>query len=208
MKAKILSVAAVKPNVNTLKEAVNVMKKGGLIIYPTETCYGIGTDATNMKSIEKIYKIKGRDPSKPIPILVSDLKMIKKYGFVTKGVESLIKKFMPGPLSLVIKKKRPISDANNESISFRISSHSIASELVKLAKFPVTTTSANISGQLPIYEISKIIEVFADKVDVILDNGNLPETEPSTCVDMTNNSVKMIREGPIPSEVILRELNG
>jgi len=125
MKTKILRVEVMKPEVKVLKKAVNIMKRGGLIIYPTETCYGIGADATNAKSIEKIYEIKSRGHTKPIPVLVSNINMIKKYGVTTKKIEFLVKKFMPGPLSLVIKKKRPISDVNQEGISFRISSHPV-----------------------------------------------------------------------------------
>jgi L-threonylcarbamoyladenylate synthase len=204
MKTRILKV--VKPNVKVLKEVIDVLKNGGLIIYPTETCYGIGTDATNNRSIEKIYEIKGRDPSKPIPILVSSLNMIKKYGEITKKTEFLVNKFMPGPLSIIIKKKRLISDVNKNSVSFRISSHPVASLLVKLLKNPITTTSANLSGESSIYEISKIIENFKDKVDIILDCGDLSRVEPSTCIDMSSDDVKIIREGPIPSGLILKEL--
>jgi len=207
MKAKILRVEVKKPDVKVLKEAVNVMKGGGLIIYPTETCYGIGADATNTESIQKIYEIKGRDPTKPMPILVSGLNMIKKYGLVTKQVEFLVKKFMPGPLSIVIKKERMVSDVNQEGISFRVSSHPVASTLVKLLKRPITTTSANISGRSSIYEIEKIIEIFEEKVDVIVDYGDLPKIKPSTCIDMTDeNNVKIIREGPIPIKSIIDEL--
>ena len=207
MKAKIISVDLVKPDMKILKEAVNIMKRGGLIIYPTETCYGIGADATNIESIKKIYEIKGRDPTKPIPILVSGLNMIKKYGIVTKQIEFLVKKFMPGPLSIVIKKERLVSDVNQEGISFRVSSHPVASTLVKLLKKPITTTSANVSGRSSIYEIEKIIEIFEEKVDMIVDYGDLPKIKPSTCIDMTDeNNMKIIREGPIPGEGILKEL--
>ena len=196
-----------EPDVKLLKEAVYVIKKGGLIIYPTETSYGIGADATNIKTIEKIYEIKGRYPSKPIPILVSSLSMIKKYGIITKKIENLVKKFMPGPLSIVVKKKKPISDVNQEGTSFRISSHPVASLLVKMLKKPMTTTSANISGQPSIYEIKKVVEIFEEKVDMILDCGDLPRVEPSTCVDMAREGVvKIIREGPISSESILKHL--
>jgi L-threonylcarbamoyladenylate synthase len=207
MKAKIISIDSVKPDMKVLKEAVNVMNRGGLIIYPTETCYGIGADATNMGSIEKIYEIKSRDKSKPIPILVSNLEMIKKYGIITKKIEVLANKFMPGPLSIITRKIRPVSDADQEGISFRISSHPVALQLVKLLKKPITTTSANISSQPSIYEIKKVIKTFENKVDMIIDYGNLPRTEPSTCVDMAREgNVKIVREGPISSESIMKEL--
>lgn len=207
MKAKILSVDPVNPDVKVITEAVDTMNKGGLIIYPTETCYGIGADATNAESVEKVYKIKGRGYSKPIPILVSSLKMIKKYGVIKKETESLVNKFMPGPLSIVVNKKTLVSDYNTGSISFRISSHPVAYMLVKMLEKPMTTTSANISGQPSIYEIKKVVEVFENKADVILDCGNLPITKPSTCIDMTNEDhVKIIREGPVPSEMISKEL--
>jgi L-threonylcarbamoyladenylate synthase len=207
MKTKIVSVDSMNPDVKTMTEAVNVMKKGGLVIYPTETCYGIGADATDAESIGKIYEIKGRNRSKPILILVSSLNMIKKYGVITKEVEYLINKFMPGPLSIVVNKKTLVPDSNQESISFRISSHPVASMLVKLLEKPMTTTSANISNQPSIYEIKKVIEIFWNKVNMILDCGDLPKTEPSTCIDMTSeDDVKVIREGPIPIELILEEL--
>jgi len=207
MKTKILRVEVMKPEVKVLKKAIKIMKRGGLIIYPTETCYGIGADATNIESIEKIYEIKGRDPMKPIPILVSNLNMIKKYGLITKQIEFLVKKFMPGPLSIVTKKERLVSDVNQEGISFRVSSHPVASTLVKLLKKPITTTSANVSGRSSIYEIEKIIEIFEGKVDMIIDYGDLSKIKPSTCIDMTDeNNVKIIREGPIPGKSIFKEL--
>ncbi len=169
----------------------------------------MGADATNPKSIKKIYEIKGRGTSKAIPILVSDLNMIKKYGVVTRVVEKLVKNFMPGPLSIVVKKRIPISDSNHDGISFRMSNNPVASSLVKLHKLPVTTTSANISGQPPIYEIKKIIDVFGGKVDLILDGGDLPKNKPSTCIDLTNEkNVKLIREGPVKRESIYKELIG
>jgi L-threonylcarbamoyladenylate synthase len=133
--------------------------------------------------------------------------MIKKYGIITKKIEVLANKFMPGPLSIITRKIRPVSDADQEGISFRISSHPVALQLVKLLKKPITTTSANISSQPSIYEIKKIIETFENKVDMIIDYGDLPRTEPSTCVDMAREgNVKIVREGPISSESIMKEL--
>ncbi len=195
-----------KANKNSIKKASRILKKGGLVVYPTETCYGIGANATNIKAIRRVYKVKKRPCSRPIHIIVSNIRMMEKYGEITKEIRFLVKKFMPGPLSIVTRKKKTIPKVlNPKEITFRIPGNSVALKLVKEAKTPITATSANISGQTPLYKIKDVIKIFENKVEIILDCGNLKRIKPSTFIDMKSKP-KILREGPIKSKTILKEL--
>jgi L-threonylcarbamoyladenylate synthase len=207
VKTKITKIETEKPKKKIIGSAAKIIKKGGLVIYPTETCYGLGANATDNKAVNDVYRIKNRPKKKPIPIIVSDLKTIKKYGRITKKIEFLVKRFMPGPLTIITQKKETIPDVlNRNEIAFRISSHPIAFLLTKTADLPITATSANMSGKVPLYKIRDVIKVFNKKVDMILDCGDLEETKPSTLIDMKNGEPKIIREGPISIDEILKKL--
>lgn len=202
----IIKVNPKKPDLKTIKRAANVVTKGGLVIYPTETCYGLGADATNPKAVKKVYDIKKRPRSKPIHIIVSNLKMMEKYGEVTEEIMCLVKRFMPGPLSVVTRKKRTVPKIlNPKEITFRIPDNLIALKLVQETRVPITATSANISGKPPLYKIKDVITNFDGKVEMILDAGNLKKVPPSTFVDMKSRP-KLIRKGPIKFTKILKEL--
>ena len=206
VKTIIAKVNKNNPDFKIIRKAVKILRKGGLVIYPTETCYGIGADATDVKAIKKIHRVKKRSSSKPIHVIVSSLKIMEKYGEITKEIRFLTKKFMPGPLSIVTRKKKTIPKIlNSKEITFRIPSHHIAFMLVKEAKLPITATSANISNQPPLYKIKDVIKTFENKVEMILDYGDLRKVRPSTFVDMKSEP-KILREGPIKGKVILKEL--
>jgi len=205
-KMKTIIMKGDKPTKKLIEKAIDILKNGGLIVYPTETCYGIGCDALNENAVEKVYRVKKREKKKPLSIIVSSLKMIRKYGKITKEVEYLVKKFMPGPLTIVVEKKRTIPDIlNPKEIAFRISSHPIAQQLVKELDKPITATSANISGSKPIYSSEEIVKIFNGKVDMIIDSGNLPLIQPSTIIRVKKSKIELIREGAIPFDIVLRE---
>jgi len=207
LKTKVARIETKKIDKKIIKHAADIIKTGGLVIYPTETCYGIGGDATNVKVIDNIYEIKRRPRTKPIPIIVSDLRMMNKYGMITDRVRILMKSFMPGPLTIVVRKRKTIPDSlNPKEIAFRISSHPVASVLVKEVKLPITSTSANLYNEPPLYRAEDVIKRFDKKVDMILDYGSLPRINPSTLIDMKTNEPKLIREGPIPIKTIIDEL--
>ena len=200
MKTKIFPI-----NENSIKETVNILKNGGICIYPTETCYGLGCDATNENAIKKLRKIKKMNDEKKISIIVSSLEMIKKYGRVTRRVEKIVNLFMPAPLTLVIRKKKSIPDIlNKDEIAFRIPNNLVALRLVKEFEKPITATSANITTKPSIYTFDKIRKVFEGKVDIILDGGDLPLEPPSTIVDMTKRKPEIIREGSMKATLILK----
>jgi L-threonylcarbamoyladenylate synthase len=205
MKTKIFKINADSLDEKIIEEAVKILKKGGLVVYPTETSYAIGVDATNASAIKKIYKIKNRDENKPIGVILSDINMAKKYGEITQKTEILIKRFMPGPLTIITRKKKKIPDIlSKNEIAFRISGNSVASNLTKRLNLPITATSANKSGQPAIYEIRELIENFKDEVEVVIDSGNLPRNIPSTYLDMVDDKLEIRRTGSISKEEILR----
>ncbi len=175
---------------NEIKKAVNILKKGGIIVYPTETSYGLGCDWINKKACRKIYKIKGRMKVKKLSIIVSDLKMAKKYLKINKEHEKLIKKFMPGPLTLI----------SLDNVAFRISSNKTARNISLMLKKPIVSTSANISGNEDNYRIKNVIKIFSSKVDAIIDGGNLKKRKPSTVFDVKNKIV--VRRGPVKEKDI------
>ena len=173
-----------------------MLEKGGVVIYPSASSYGIGCDATNATAAERVREIKGRSASKGMLVLVSDLKMAKTYGIIDHYAESLCKRYMPGPLTLIVPKHgRKIPDEVNKDFAFRIAVHPLAAKLVCAFGKPIVSTSANLSGNAPIYSIAEVRRQFANKVDLILDAGDLPETEPSTIVDVKNR--KIIRKGQL-----------
>ena len=185
-----------KPDMAVMKAAATIIKSGGVVVYQTETCYGLAADATNRKAVEKIYKIKERPADKSIPVIVSSMSMMEKYGKVTKIVRLLAKEFMPGPLTIVTDKKNLPDNLNPNGVAFRISSSPVASALARLVGKPITATSANISGQPSIYDGSKASRAFDGKVEMVLDAGVLRKVKPSTYVDA--RSMKIVRDGAIP----------
>jgi len=184
-----------KPGKKALEKCVEVLKKGGILIYPTETSYGIGADATNGKTMENIIKLKNRPQEKKVSIAVSDTEMAKKYLEITKDVEKLVKAFMPGPITLLVKSKYGTE-------GFRIPDNEFVLNLIRAFGKPITATSANISGKPPLYRISEVIRAFKGKVDIIIDGGDLSERRPSTVFNVEKKEIK--REGPVTLEQIMK----
>ena len=186
----------IKAGPKAVSTAAEVLARGGVIIYPTETLYGIGVDATNSEAMSKLIEMKKRKGEKTEQILVaySDIAMAKKYLTITKEADILAKRFMPGPLSLVLR------DKQGNRARLRIPERKITLGIIKKFGGPITSTSANISGEENIYKISDIIKKFGGKVDLIIDDGNIPRRKASTVFDM--ETMKILREGPISKKQI------
>ncbi len=187
-------------NKRGLEIAVKILKKSGILIYPTETSYGIGCDATDKKAVKKIYAIKKRSGKKPLSVIFGSLPIAKKYVFLNKTAVKLANNFMPGPLTLVSKpKKRLIASPKNE-IAFRIPSGLFSLRLAKKFKKPITATSANISGKKPVYDFKKAYKLFHNKAGAIIDNGALPKRKVSTIFNTI--TAEIIRKGAISENKI------
>lgn len=189
-----------------------IIKEGGIIIFPTDTVYGLLCDATNKETIKKLFKIKNRSFKKPIPIFVKDIKMAKKLVFLNKKQENLLKKFWPGKITFILKaktKKFPKGIlSKDKKIGLRIPNYKLLNILLEKLDLPLSGTSANISGKPESTKIKDILNQFKNKKllpDLIIDAGNLKPSLPSTVFDLT--SFKILREGAISKEKIFKILN-
>ena len=195
-----------------IEEAAKIIKRGGIVIFPTETVYGIGANALNENAVKRIYEIKKRDFSKPISLLVSDFDMIEKVAKDITDIEyKIMKAFFPGPLTIILKKKDIIPDivtAGSDTVGIRMPEGDTARELVKLAGVPIATPSANISGKKSGTNIKDIMNDFDGKVDLYIDGGESKLGIASTIVKIVDGKVHMVREGSISKEEIDSVLKG
>ena len=191
-----------------IEKAIAVLRKGGLVIYPTETCYGIGGDATDPKAVKKVLEFKGGqrgDPgSKPISIAVSDKEMAKKYVVINKTADNLYREFLPGPLTVVSKSRGRavgILEADKGTLGIRIPKYPLVVKIIKEFGRPITSTSANASGKKTPYCLKDVLKYTSKKrlglIDLFLDGGRLSFHLPSTVVDTTLNEPATLRRGEI-----------
>lgn len=187
------------------KRAAGILRAGGLVIYPTDTVYGLGADAFSDEAVAKIYTVKARDESKPVHCVVASLDMAAEYGELNDTARALAKKFLPGPLTLVVEKKTGISSGiaqGIETIGFRIPKDDFCIALAHEFGRPYTTTSANVSGMETGKTPQAVLEQLGDKavlVDLVIDAGELPRSKPSTVVGVHGKEVVVLREGAIPT---------
>jgi L-threonylcarbamoyladenylate synthase len=181
--------------------AIAALRRGDVIVCPTETVYGLGADALNHEAVEKVFQLKGRDPQNPIPIIVTDQTMLN--GLIKKMppiAEKLVHRFWPGPLTLVLEARpgTPKQLLNRTGgIGVRISSHPLASRLVQEFGRPLTATSANPSGRPAATTIRQAENYFAREIGIFLDGGELPAQIGSSVVEISEDQIKIIREGEI-----------
>ncbi len=188
---------------NILKKAVAALENKEIICYPTDTLYGLGADIKDNSSIKKVFDIKNRPTSMPLSVAVSDIDSLKKIAYIDKKSKVLIEKFLPGPLCLILNKKKTVSDivtSNLKKVAIRIPDNKNA--LYILRNFgPITCTSANIHGKPTPNSIKYIRNIFIDSVSVYVDNGVL-SSKPSTIVDVSDKKLKIIREGSLSKHEI------
>lgn len=189
-----------------LKETAKIIKNGGIVIFPTETVYGIGTNGFNEDGIRRIYELKKRDFSKPISLLVSNMEMVKMVAKDVSDLEyALMEKFWPGPFTIILKKKKDVPDiltANGDTVGVRMPSGEIAKKLIEYAGVPIATPSANISGRPSGTNIDDIIKDFDGKVDCVIDSGESKLGIASTIVKVVNGVPYILREGTITREQV------
>lgn len=180
-----------------IRQVVQVLTNDGMIVYPTETVYGLGVDATNLKAVEKLTKYKNRPLGKPYSIAVADQEMAEAYVELNPTAIGLYKKFLPGPMTIISKGRHRVAagiESETGGLGIRISSYKLVNKIVKALGRPITATSANKSyGKRP-YKIS---DLDLDKFDLVIDAGELPKNEPSTVVDTTADDAITLRQGDI-----------
>ncbi|PIR72140.1 MAG: threonylcarbamoyl-AMP synthase [Candidatus Nealsonbacteria bacterium CG10_big_fil_rev_8_21_14_0_10_36_24] len=191
-----------------IKEVIKIIKKGGVVVCPTDTVYGLITDATNKKAVEKIFKIKKRDKKKAIPIFVKDIKTAKNLAFINEKQEKFLRENWPGKITVILKRKvkcglPEILFSKKKTIGLRIPNYKLIKKLLQKTNKPLTGTSANISRKPPSTKIKEVLKQFSaqggpvsdgkDQPDLIIDVGNLKKSRPSRVIDLTKNKQKILR---------------
>lgn len=188
-----------------IKEVIRHLKNGGIVVYPTETAYGLGCDATNQKAVDLIFAIKQRDKEKILPVIVGSLTMAEKWAVFTDKEKELAQKFWPGPLTLILPAKKKLAEgclAQDNTIALRVSGNDLARGLAEQLGMPIVATSANLSGTGEIYDIKEFKNVFAEAINKyhigIIDGGLLFKRAPSTIARVeAGGKVTILRQGEL-----------
>ena len=193
-----------------LKEVASIIREGGIVIFPTETVYGIGVNGLNETAIKKLYEVKQRPINKPISLLVNSIEMIEEIAKDITEIEyDLIKRFFPGPLTIVLKKREIVLDivtAGFNTVGIRMPENEIALKLIEYAGVPIATPSANISGRPSGTNLKEIMKDFNNKVDYFIDGGISKIGVASTIVQVVNDNPYILRKGKISEEQIKEQV--
>lgn len=209
MKTSIIKLDRHNPDFDKIKYAASILRNGGTVVFPTETVYGLGANGLDENAVAGIFHAKGRPQDNPLILHINDKNDIEKLSEnIPFYAEHLIRKFWPGPLTLIVKKKACVPDiitAGLDTVALRMPSDNIALALIKESGVPVAAPSANISGRPSGTDVCYIKEDLYGKVDVILDVGESVIGLESTVLDITVNPPVILRPGGITSEEIERE---
>ncbi|MDN5357790.1 MAG: L-threonylcarbamoyladenylate synthase [Candidatus Methanomethylophilaceae archaeon] len=177
---------------------------GRLVVYPTETVYGVGADVFNQKAVKKVFMAKNRPFDMPLSVAVTDKKMMEQVAILNENADRLIDAFLPGPLTIIIKKNTQISDmvtAGSEKVGVRIPDNPIALELVRRCG-PIVATSANTHSHPDSVVVDSAVKDLGDKVATYLDSGECTLGKPSTIVWLYKGEVEIVRQGAISKDQI------
>lgn len=197
-KTLVLKVDRQAPDKGSISKAADVIKKGGLVAFPTETVYGLGANAEDEKAVARLYEVKKRPRTKPFAVQIADISAIRDvWGCkLTEAAAALTGKFWPGPLTVILK------SGKGEKIGFRMPKNKIALLLIREAGVPVYVPSANLSGSRPPANAEDVLKELNGKIDVVIDGGSSDAGVESTVVDLTVKPAKILREGAISREVL------
>jgi L-threonylcarbamoyladenylate synthase len=203
MKTKIEKVDPISPDSQILERAVKLINRGEVLICPTDTGYAFSVNALDARAVAKVFHLKGRVFSNPIHIAVSSIAEAEKYAHLTEVSRHLAGRYLPGALTLVLKKKETVPSmlvAGLDTVGIRIPANKIILRLAEMTGHPLTATSANISGRPGTYSIDEVVAQLGEslpQVAMVLDQGPLPHRELSTIIDMSVSPPQLIRQGRI-----------
>lgn len=181
---------------DNLKRSIETLKKGNLLVYPTDTIYGIAANINDTQAIKKVYFTKKRSFDKAISICFHDLAQLEEYTILSDVVKEIIEKTLPGPYTFLLKKKdniNPLLTANSDVVGVRIPNSRVSYDLT--TEFPITSTSANISDLTTPDNIIQIKQQLGDNIETYIDMGRLKNNQPSTILDLTGNNPVIVRKG-------------
>ena len=190
--------------------AAEDLMNGDLVVYPTETVYGIAADIFNQKAVKNLYMVKNRPFDMPLSVAVADKDMVENIALMTRPVEKLIDAFLPGPLTIITKKNPGVPDivtSMSHKVGIRIPDNKVAIELIEEFGGPIVATSANLHSRPDSVNVDTAIDDFGDSVKTYLDNGPCTLGKPSTIVWIMDDKVEVIRQGEITQKQIEDVLN-
>jgi tRNA threonylcarbamoyl adenosine modification protein (Sua5/YciO/YrdC/YwlC family) len=193
----LIKVNPINPQMRLIQRAVDILTKGGILVYPTDTNYGIGCDILNKKAIERIYQLKQRDKSKPFSFICSELKNISHYAKVSNYAYKTMKRLLPGPYTFILEGSKLVPKimlTKRKTAGIRVPDHKICLELVKGLGKPIITTSATMPNGSTLNDPSLIHEMFGNRVDLVID-GDVVPGKPSSVISLINDMPEVIRKG-------------
>lgn len=200
---KILDLTLTPTN-KIIQTTCQVLSRGGLVVFPSETTYGIGADATNGEAVDKLLQYKARREGKPLSIAVADQVMAEQYATLNDEAKQLYRNFLPGPITVISKNKGCLAHgvaSERGTIGVRIPNFSLIRQIIKTYGKPITATSANASYKKRPYNVSDILDNISlkqrDLIDLVIDAGELPHNEPSTVIDTTLEQPAVLRQGAV-----------
>ena len=196
MRTRLLKVDPDHPDPAAIHEAAGLLRRGGLVAFPTETVYGLGANLEDPQAIQELYQVKQRPFEKQVTLVIADRAAVEIQGVrVSPLARRMMSRFWPGPLTLVL--SRP----DGSTLGFRMPRHSVALALLKAAGVPVVAPSANLSGRPPPREAGEILRDLGDKIDLVLDAGPTQVGIESTVLDLSVDPPKILRRGAIAEEI-------
>lgn len=187
--------------------AVNVLARGGVVAYPTDTLYGLAVNPRSDAAVRRLYDVKGRGTSVAVPLIAASLAQALEVAWIGREELRLVKPFWPGPLSVVLQARPVITPAllaGGKTVVVRVPNHAIAVALASTYGFAITSTSANLSGQAASDDPDVVAHALGDRIDCLLDAGLSPGGLPSTIVELRDGAPVLVRAGAIPFERVLR----
>ncbi len=191
-------------NINqVINNTITILKSNGLVVFPSDTVYGLLCDATNEKAVQKLIEFKNRPPGKAISVFCN-FELINKLVKINKQQQKIIKEILPGPFTVILLSKDKVNkllESEKGSLGVRVPSFQLINRLIQEFGKPVTATSANLAGRSPHYSIKTLLNELSNKqkrmIDLIVDAGKLPKNKPSTVIDLTHPDVKILRQGDV-----------
>lgn len=206
---EIIKINPKNPEVKKINLVIKALRENKAVVLPTDTSYGLAVNALRPNAVSRVFKIKKRSKKEPLSIMVRDIYMASKFAWLDLRTKKLFNQFLPGPLTLVVKKKKLPKNltAGKGSVGLRIPDHKIISKVIAKINFPITATSANVSGKKEPYTVEEILRQYKNKKsspDIIVNAGKLARRRPSTIIDLTGEKIKLIRRGPIKFKDIIK----
>jgi L-threonylcarbamoyladenylate synthase len=203
-----LVVNATHPEFEALATAADVLRRGGIVAFPTDTLYGLAVDPRQSDAVERLFLLKGRDVKVAVPLIAATLDQAMtaaKFGPLEQRAAAV---FWPGPLSIVAEADPCVSPnalAGGRTVAIRVPAHAVASELASAFGFPVTATSANRSGERAVDSADAVADALPD-IDLLVDAGRAPGGQPSTIISFDADGPILVRAGAVPWERVLKSL--